>query len=251
LAESSSITYLLLCLAAGCDRSLGIRRPMVAVTVLVAVLITDTGGVILAGVAAGLVPPHALRSVIAATHPSSERSRFIGRRPADQGRSGMTVCPRPRVSAPASSQAQAFGWRGLARCTALGRVPVPLPLPRLCDRCPPAIETPERRRFGNPKFDARPQAYHRTITADTTIGKSTMVCHEIHWLDGSCATSGQLGLIVPSSRSARHIFFDFWKNWLFAFMPQSRIESLVSVCHNMSGNVIGQATGSQRFAALP
>ena len=32
-----------------------------AVTVLVAVLIADTGGVILAGVAAGLVPPRAPR----------------------------------------------------------------------------------------------------------------------------------------------------------------------------------------------
>jgi hypothetical protein len=61
LVESSSITYLLLSLAAGCGWSLGIWRPMVAVTVLVAVLIADTGGVILAGVAAGLVPPHAPR----------------------------------------------------------------------------------------------------------------------------------------------------------------------------------------------
>jgi hypothetical protein len=225
---------------------------MVAVTVLVAVLITDTGGVILAGVAAGLVPPHALRSVIAATHPSSERSRFIGRRPADQGRSGMTVCPRPRVSAPASSQAQAFGWRGLARCNPLGALPSAHAVAASMRPMPTRHRNPRKvTRFGNPKFDARPQAYHRTITADTTIGKSTMVCHEIHWLDGSCATSGQLGLIVPSSRSARHIFFDFWKSWLFAFMPQSRIESLVSVCHNMSGNVSGQATGSQRFAALP
>src|SRR5215813_3921170 len=103
---------------------------MVAVTVLVAVLITDTGGVILAGVAAVLVPPHAPRSVIASTHPSSERSRLIAPRPADQGRSGMPVCPRPRVSAPAFSQAQTFGWRGLAGCTPLGRFPAPMPLPR-------------------------------------------------------------------------------------------------------------------------
>jgi hypothetical protein len=50
-----------------------------------------------AGVEGGLAPPHAPRSVIVATHPSSERSRLAGVLPADQGMSGIAVCPFLRV----------------------------------------------------------------------------------------------------------------------------------------------------------
>ena len=166
---------------------------MVAVTVLVAALITDTGGVILAGVAAGLVPPHAPGSVVAPTHPGSERSRLIGRRPADQGRSGMPVCPRPRVSAPGTQPGSGFGMAGFGPCTPLGRFATPMALPRLRDRYPPAIEPPRATRFGNPKFGARPQGYHRTTTPDTTIGKSIMICRRF---------TGWIVLVQPRVRWA-------------------------------------------------
>jgi hypothetical protein len=60
----------------------------------------ELGGALLAGVAVGPVavgpaPPHAPRSVIVATHPSSERSRLAGVRPAHQGSFRITVCPFP------------------------------------------------------------------------------------------------------------------------------------------------------------
>jgi hypothetical protein len=49
-----------------------------------------------AGVEGGLAPPHAPRSAIAATHPSSGRSRLVGVRPADQGSFRIAACPFPR-----------------------------------------------------------------------------------------------------------------------------------------------------------